>query len=321
MRVSQALYPNPPSPWKTKGIFCLPCLPPRALPWLPILTRHEQNPPFSLFPRSPGRAPGQTGGTDRSHHKSDSGSPSKSPTRYKGAQPRRVRPLYKHDRGRCEGYPGPCLPEGRPRTLQPPGRVGPHGRARTDALGAAPAGPAQAARTAPRGRRGPEEGCGAVRVWGNHLGRRGVVVAASSPSSRCRCRSPGPRRSSAPHSDGGGRAPDGGRAAPPGTMAAPRRLRAPTARGPTHGRPWPRCLRARASPHRACARPQLRPGTERDRPKALSSVWLRRALDPWRGSGADLGGFSNRKYYSWLRLSGWRFCNHLRCDSTRKYGT
>lgn len=130
MRVSQALYPNPPSPWKTKGIFCLPCLPPRALPWLPILTRHEQNPPFSLFPRSPGRAPGQTGGTDRPHHKSDSGSPSKSPTRYKGAQPRRVRPLYKHDRGRCEGYPGPCLTEGRPRTLQPPGRVGPHGRAR-----------------------------------------------------------------------------------------------------------------------------------------------------------------------------------------------
>lgn len=71
--------------------------------------------------------------TARSHHKPRSGSPRKSPTRYKGAQPRGVRPLHKHDRGRCEVYPGPRPPEGP--VLGGGGREHPRSRSRSGPVG------------------------------------------------------------------------------------------------------------------------------------------------------------------------------------------
>lgn len=90
---------------------------------------------------------------------------------------------------------------------------------------------------------------------GNHLGRRGgrrlLLLLLFFLL----------RGGSASHSDGGGSVPGGGRAAPRGTMAAPRRLRTPTPSGSADGRPWTRCLRARAAPA-----PRMRPLLPQHRP-------------------------------------------------------
>ncbi|XP_055668609.1 translation initiation factor IF-2-like [Falco peregrinus] len=59
-------------------------------------------------------------------------------------------------------------------------------------------------------------------------------------------------------------------------MAAPRRLRAPAPRGPADGRPWPRCLRARAAPLRACA------GPAHPRPRPAHPRWGRAAHEGQR---------------------------------------
>lgn len=147
--MSQARYRNPPSPWKTKGIF-FACRVSHLALSLGYRYLHVTNKKhLSLFFRPPQCS------TARSHHKPRSGSPRKSPTRYKGAQPRGVRPLHKHDRGRCEVYPGPWPPEG----PVPGGGGREHPRSRRSGPAGSHTGRTQST-AALRG----HQGCGAVRV-------------------------------------------------------------------------------------------------------------------------------------------------------------